>query len=391
MTNWRSTVVPIASCLLLAASATFADDYEAGAAAFRAGNFELAAVEFQKFVEERPDEPKGYHMLGRSLISAGRPGDAVVPLRKAIELNPNDVPSRVYLGRALDESDKPAECIATLNRLDIGSLPKQAQIQVYQRRGRSHAKLGNTGSAAVDFGRVADLKPGDAKARFDYGKKLQDDAQLDAAIASFERATSMDGSKRKWKEVLVNALKIKGRGAEGEAKTAAYRRAEDVARSLVGSDPSYENLLLLAEVQLGGKNYESAVSTLQQAISKGAGDWHAHYYLGQAYGSLGRFNDAEAPLARALELASGGDARAIRAYLAFVLEKQKKFGEAIEAYGRAGDPESAARVRENQQIAADNKEADEHNATIEEIRERLDDIQEELDEITGGTKEPPRR
>lgn len=380
----------IACCLLLAANAALAD-YEAGTAAFRSGSFELAAAEFQKFVEERPDEPQGYHMLGRALISAGRPGDAVGPLRKAVELNPDDVPSRVYLGRALDESDKPAECIAALNRLDIGSLPKQAQIQVYQRRGRSHAKLGNTGSAAVDLGRVADLKPGDARARFDYGKKLQDDAQLDAAIAAFERATSMDGSMTEWKEALVNALKIKGRGAEGEAKTAVYRRAEAVARSLVGSDSSYDSLLLLAEVQLGGKNYESAVSTLQQAISKGAGDWHAHYYLGQAYGSLGRFNDAGAPLASALKSASGGDAKAIWAYLAFVLEKQKRFGEAIEAYGKAGDPESAARVRENEKIAADNKEADEHNATIEEIRERLDEIQVELDEITGGTKEPPRR
>lgn len=388
----RSVRAVTASCLLLAASTTFAD-YEAGATAFRSGNFELAAAEFQKFVEERPDEPQGYHMLGRALISAGRPGEAVGPLRKALELNPDDVPSRVYLGRAFDESDKPAECIAALNRLDIGSLPKQARIQVYQRRGRSHAKLGNTGSAAVDLGRVADLKPGDARARFDYGRKLQDDAQLDAAIAAFERATSMDGSKREWKGVLVNALKIKGRGTQGPAKTAVYRRAEDVARSLVGSDSSYENLLLLAEVQLGGKNYESAVSTLQQAISRGAGDWHAHYYLGQAYGSLGRFNDAEAPLndALSLSLASGQAERQVLDYLGFILEKQKKFAEAIRCYERAGNAAGAARVRENQQIAADNKEADEHNATIEEIMERLDEIQGELDEITGGTKEPPRR
>ncbi|MXX62056.1 MAG: tetratricopeptide repeat protein [Holophagales bacterium] len=390
MTNFRFVCALIACCLLLAANAALAD-YEAGTAAFRSGNFELAAAEFQKFVAERPDEPQGYHMLGRALIFAGRPGDAVGPLRKAVELNPDDVPSRVYLGRAFDESNKPAECIAALNRLDIGSLPKQAQIQVYQRRGRSHAKLGNTGSAAVDLGRVADLKPGDARARFDYGKKLQDDAQLDAAIAAFERATSMDGSMTEWKEALVNALKIKGRGAEGEAKTAVYRRAEAVARSLVGSDSSYENLLLLAEVQLGGKNYESAVSTLQQAISKRAGDWHAHYYLGQAYGSLGRFNDAEAPLNDALTLASGQAERQVFDYLGFVLEKQKKFGEAIRCYERAGNAAGAARVRENQQIAADNKEADEHNATVDEIKKRLGELQEELDEITGGTKEPPRR
>ncbi len=213
----------------------------------------------------------------------------------------------------------------------------------------------------------------------------------DAGAAAFERATSMDGSRREWKEVLVNALKIKGRRTEGEPKTAVYRGAEEVARSLVGSDSSYDNLLLLAEVQLGGKNYESAVSTLQQAISKRAGDWHAHLYLGQAYGSLERYGDAEVPLTRALELASDEDSKQIWAYLAFVFEKQKKFTEAIEAYGRAADPDGAARARENEEIAADNKEADEHNATIEVIRTRMDEIQGELDELTGGTKEPPRR
>ena len=390
MTHRRSTLVLIAFCLLLAASATFAD-YDAGAAAFRDGNFELAAAEFQKFVEERPDEPQGYHMLGRSLIFAGRPGDAVAPLRKAIELNPNDVPSRVFLGRAFDENEKPDECIATLNRLDIGSLPKQAQIQVYQRRGRSHAKLGNTGSAAVDFGRVADLKPGDAEARFDYGKKLQDDAQLDAAIAAFERATSMDGSRREWKEVLVNALKIKGRRTEGEAKAAVYRRAEDVARSLVGSDSSYDNLLLLAEVQLGGKNYESAVSTLQQAISKRNDDWHAHLYLGQAYGSLERYNEAEAPLNDALGLASGDGERQVLAYLGFVLEKQKKFEASISAYERAGSAGGVARVRENQQIAQENREADEFNANVEELKRQREELIKQLGEVPGAANEPPRR
>jgi len=389
MTFRRSVVSLAVACALLITSGAFAG-YEEGVAAFRAGNYEQAVAEFQQFVEDRPDQQAGYVMLGRSLISARRAGEAVGPLQKALELSPGDIPSTVYLGQAFYQGGKPRESISTLSKLNIGGLPANAQIQVYQMRGASYARLGNTGSAAADLGRVADLKPNDAAARFEYGQMLQNDAQLDPAISAYERAVSMDGSQNEWKRTLVTALKLKGRRTQGSAKAGVYKKAEDLARGLVGSSPSYDNLLLLGEVQLGGKNYDSAASTFQQAISKNGRDWYSHFYLGQAYGSLERWSDAEVPLNTALGLASGDDERQIHDYLGFVFEKQRKFSQSIASYQRAGNSAGAARVRENEQIAQDNRAADQFNENIEELKRQQEELRRQLEEVPGATSDPPR-
>ena len=393
MTNRRSLLALATACALLGASSASAG-WEEGVAAFRAGNYAQAIAEFQQFVEERTEEEalqKGYQMLAQSLLRGGKAKEAIAAFQKHLELKPGDVGSQVFLGQAYYKSGMPRETVAALNRLNVGSLPAGHQIQVYQMRSASYARLGNTRAAATDLGKVADLKSDDAKTRFEYGRMLHNDAQLDAAIRAYERAISMDGGNAEWKTTLVNALKIKGRSTQGSAKAGIYGKAENVARSLVASSASYDNLLLLGEVQLGGKNYGSAASTFQQAISKKANDWHAHFYLGQASGSLERYNDAEAPLNTALSLASGDAERQILDYLGFVLSKQNKYDAAISAYERAGNSAGAARVRENKQIAQENLEADEHNRNIEELQRTREELRRQLEELPGAANEPPPR
>lgn len=364
-------------------------------AAFKAGNYAQAIAEFQQFVEERTEEEalqKGYQMLAMSLLRGGKAKESIAAFQKHLELKPGDVGSQVYLGQAYYRSGMPRECIATLDRLNIGSLPASHQVQLYQMRSAAHAQLGNTRAAAADQGKVADLKPDDAKTRFEYGRMLHNDAQLDAAIRAYERAISMDGSNAEWKTTLVNALKIKGRRTQGSAKAGVYGKAESVARSLVGSNASFDHLLLLGEVQMGGKNYDAAASTFQQAISKRASDWHPHFYLGQSYGSVERYNDAEAPLNTALTLAPGdAEKKQIQDYLGFVLSKQNKYDLAIAAYERAGNSAGAARVRENQQIEQENRAADEHNRNIEELQRQREELRRQLEELPGAANEPPPR
>ena len=392
MTNRRS-VFALATALALLGASVASAGWDEGVAAFTAGNYAQAIAEFQQFVEERTEDEalqKGYQMLAQSLLRGGKARESVAAFQKHLELKPGDVGSQVGLGQAYYKSGMPRECVATLNRLNIGSLPKPHQVLVYQMRSASHARLGNTGDAAADLGRVANLKPSDAKTRFEYGRLLHSDAQLDAAIRAYERAISMDGGKAEWKETLVNALKIKGRRTQGSAKTGIYARAEDVARSLVASTPSYDNLLLQGEVQLGGKNYDSAASTFQQAVSKRGNDWHAHFYLGQAYSSLERYSDAEAPLNTALSLASGDDEKLVWKQLGFVFEKQKKYALSIEAYEKGNDPAGVTRVRENQRIEEENKDADAYNKNIEELERQRELLRDQLEALPGAANDPPR-
>ncbi len=393
MTNSRS-VFALATALLVLGASSASAGWDEGVAAFKAGNYAQAIAEFQQFVEERTDEEAlvvGYQMLAQSLLRGGKAKEAIAAFQKHLELKPGDTGSQIGLGQAYYQAGMPRECVAALNRLNVGSLPEPYQIQVYQMRSASQATLGNTRGAAADFGRVADLK-GDAKSRFEYGRLLQSDAQLDGAIRAYERATSMDGSQAEWKKTLVNALKIKGRTTQGSAKAGIYAKAEDVARSLVASSPSYDNLLLLGEVQLGGKSYEPAASTFRQAISKKANDWHPHFYLGQSFGSLERYSDAEGPLNTALPLAPDATARKqIQDYLGFVLSKQNKYDLAIAAYEEAGNSAGVGRVRENKRIAQENEEADEFNKNIEELERQREELRKQLEELPGAANEPPPR
>ena len=398
MTNHRPanrlSTCALATALLVLVASVASAGWDEGVAAFRAGNYAQAIAEFQQFVEERSDEEAlvvGYEMLAQSLLRGGKAKEAVEAFQKHLELKPGAVGSQIGLGQAYYQAGMPRECVATLNRLNVGSLPEPHQILVYQMRSASQATLGNTRGAAADLGKVADLK-GDAKSRFEYGRMLQNDAQLDAALGAYERAVSMDGNQAEWKQALVNALKIKGRSTQGSAKVGIYAKAENFARSLVAGSASYDNLLLLGEVQLGAKNYDAVVSTVQQAISKKANDWHAHYYLGQGLGSLERYNEAEGPLNTALPLAPGETERKqIQDYLGFVLSKQNKYDLAISAYESAGNSAGAERVRENKRIQQENEEADEFNKNIEELERQREELRKQLEELPGAANEPPPR
>ncbi len=326
MTSHRSVLALATACALLGASASSAG-WEAGVVAFQAGNYAQAIAEFQQFVEERTDEEalqKGYRMLAQSLLRGGKAKEAVAAFQKHLELKPGDVGSQVGLGQAYYTSGQDRECVATLNELNIGSLPKPHQILVYQMRSASLVRLGSIGSAAAALGRVAELKPTDAKARFDYGALLHGDGQLDAAVAAYEQAISMDGGSR-----------------------------------------SYDNLLLLGTAQLGARRYQAATSTLRQAIKLEGNEWLPHFHIGQALSSRDRFKRAEKPLKTALGLAAGADAKLVWKQLGYVFWRQGKYAAAVAAYENAGDFETARQVRKSERTAVEAVE--EYESAIEEL------------------------
>jgi tetratricopeptide (TPR) repeat protein len=324
-------------------------DWQAGVDAYKASDFEQAVAEFRRFVDERPDQHAGHLMLGRSLFAAGRSDEAIEPFERALELRPDDATARLYLGLAFHESSKWRDCVAALNELDTEALPPTFQGRAYQLRSACHARLGGTRSAASDLGRVADLKPTDAKARFDYGQWLHHDGQIHAAIAAYERAISMAGSNPEWERTLADALVHAARTTEGHwARTGYYAKAEEVARGLVRASPNYDHLLLLGEAQLGGERYRPAASNLRRAIARDPADWRAYVALGQTFSHRGRHKRAEVSLRTALPLADGEDRNLVWNWLGLVLYRQGRYAEAAEAYHSAGNAEAAQEVREIQ-------------------------------------------
>ena len=76
MKNRLTTTLTLA--VLLVASATVLEaGWEEGVVAFKGGNYQQAAKEFQGFVDERPDVFQGHYMLGQSLAKLGRNQEAL--------------------------------------------------------------------------------------------------------------------------------------------------------------------------------------------------------------------------------------------------------------------------------------------------------------------------
>lgn len=381
----RAPAVLALSILLVAMATVVEAGWEEGVAAFKSGNFQQAAKEFQAFVDERPDVFQGHYMLGQSQAKLGRNQEALTHLRKALELEPGNVGVQLALGKVYLEVGRYSDAAALLGKIDVSSLPKSQQPALHQMLALALEKSGDSGRALQQLAQAARSNPSDATIQFQYGSAALRDGDTATAVAALGKAAQLDPNDPNKLNAYAQALVRQGRSSTGQTKTRAYQQASSTAQKLVAADPSYDNLMLLSGAQLGAKQYDGALSTLQQASRKNPNDWLPLFYQGQAFTQKDQFRSAESILKQALDKASPGkDQVTIWKQLGFVYEKQKSYAAAIGAYQKAGDSAAVARVEENQQTAQYNLEVEEEAQRIRALEEEQAKIKEELEQLPGG-------
>jgi tetratricopeptide (TPR) repeat protein len=388
----RNVVKILSLALLLAGVVPVAEGgWEEGVAALRAGNLDQAASEFKSVVDAQPEFAGGQYMLGQVLLKQGKKSDALTHARKAYELEPGNISYQFLLGQAYVTNGRYNEAVQVLNKINPSSLAKQQQGLYQQLMVVALDKTGRTDESLKYLRQMAQSNPNDSSIWFSYGTAALNADQLDQGISAVEKAISLDGSDPKKKEVYIQAMVRKARITRDSAqKKAIYAKAVPVARSLVSSSANHGNLLLLAEVQLGAAQFQDAVRTLQQAVSKNSNDFYTHFYTAQAQTSLKNWSAAETAARQALQVASQErDKNRAWSQIGFINEKMKKYDDAILAYQKAGDQVGLQRVEENQRIANENKAIEEHNQEIEELRRQEEELEKQLKELEGG--KPPRR
>lgn len=388
MKNTAITILTLA--VLLVATATVAQaGWEEGVAAFKGGNFQQAAKEFQAFVDERPDVFQGHYMLGQSLAQLNRNQEALTHLRKALDLEPGDVGVQLALGKVYLEVGRYADAGALLGKIETSALPAQQQSAVHQMLALALEKSGDSDRALAQLERATRSKPDDANVQYQYGAAALKAGDTRAAVSALGRAVQLDPNDPDKQRIYAQALIKQGRTSTGQGKTQAYQKAAAAASKLVSADASYDNLMLLAGAQLGAKQYDAALSTLQQAARKNSTDWLPLYYQGQAFTQKEQYRSAESILKQALDKASPGkDQVTIWKQMGFVYEKQKSYDAAIGAYQKAGDSAAVARVEENQKTAEYNKQVEDEARRIRELEEEQAKIKEQLEQLPGGP--PPQ-
>ncbi len=372
---------------LVASGVTFADeDWDAGVAAYKAKKYSEAAAAFGRYVDKVPDAYQGHMMLGQMLIKAKDYGKAASHLQTANELKANDPSIQLPLGQALLMGGKARDACAILSNVNEGALPKANQTVLYQLRATANCG----GGSLADLQKIAESK-NDGNSWAAYGVAALNDNKVDTAISALNKAVQLDGNNAKIRKSQISALVRKARTSKGGTKDSTYASAVQSASKLVQLDGSYNNHLLLGEVQLGAKQYNAAVGSLKAAASKNASDWLPNFYLGQAYTSLGDFDNAVTPLTKALgQTSKPADQKNINRQLGFVYEKTKDYAQSIQYYQKAGDSAGVARVTENQEIEQFNKEADAHNQNIKELEAAAERLKEEMEALPGQGPPPLR-
>ncbi len=386
----RSSRIPIAlaTVLWLAFTTAGSAGWEEGVAAFKAGQFSRAQSEFEAIVAERPDWPGGHFMLGWTNLKQGNSANAITHLRKAYDLNSSDVNVQLRLGEAYVAAGRFNDAVAFLGKINAASLPRELQGFLAQLRGLAYTKTGQSDSALSEFARAAKAMPNDASVQFQYGTAAYNAGSMSVAIAALARASQLEPNDMTMMTAYAKALNRQGRESQGSAKQSAYVKAAEAARKVVSRDPSFENLMLLGETQLGAKQYDSAVSSFQQALGRNSGDWLPSFYIGQAHTATGKYGSAETALRQAMDkTSSAANQTRIWRQLGFVYEKQQNFDESIRAYRRAGDDASAQRVSENKEISQYNRGVEQEAEQLRKLQEEQERIKKELEGLSGR---PPR-
>lgn len=389
--NVRFKILTFAAVLLLS-SATARAGWEEGISAFQARNYAQAVEEFRGVVEAQPDWPGGHRMLGQSLLKLGRSQEALTHLRKAYDLGPDDVAIQLILGQAYVQTGRYRDAAELLGGINAASLPKDNQAALHQLRSVALDRTGQPSSALQEMGRAVAINPNSASLQYQYGTMLFNNGDTGRAVAALEKAASLDSDDPKKHKAYADALIRYAREQRGDGKESAYRKAVSAASRLVSAEASYDNLMLLGSAQLGADIYGDAVATFQRASQKNPNDWLPHFYIGQAQTVAGNYSQAERALQAAQSRTSASeDTTRIWKQLGLVYEKQKKFNEAITAYGRAGDNAAVARVQENREIAEHNTEVEKEKAEIERLKAEEEELERKLKELEGETEEPPSR
>ncbi len=385
----RTTITALVLTVLVLGTAGPAEaGWQEGVDAFKAGNYSVAAKEFQSVVESSPDYASGHFMLGQALDQLNRKQEALNAFRKAYDLNPNSAQFQFALADAYLAVDRYGDAAELFERIDASSLPQKYQAAFHSKKATAMEKSGRAGEALTSLRAAARANPNDAAAHYRYGTAAFNSGDTATAVDALSRAVQVQGSEANRKAYLKALIRQARESNDRSRKVSIYGKAVEQARALADADSSYDNLLTLGEAQLGAKQYQAAADTFGRAAEKRSSHWLAHFYESQALTSVEEYAAAEESLREALAAdPSADDEKRVYRQIGFVNEKLKNYEEAKVAYNKAGDQASVARVEENQRIAEENRRIEAENRRIEEMRREREKLEQELKELEEG--EPP--
>ncbi|NVD99508.1 tetratricopeptide repeat protein [Massilia sp. BJB1822] len=339
--------------------------------AHRERRFADAEQQYQRILHERPFHPLANHNLGLLLMQQGDVAGALPYLQRALEINPDEGQfwltlveallqanqaeqalefiqtamqrgldnenargllqrAQAALSRPYDTPNAPASALQVLGQLyqegRYAALEQEARslLEIYPKSAIVWSVLGSAlhlqGKDNLTVLRTtASLAPEDAEAHNNLGNALQMAGQLDAAIASYQRALQLQPALGTAHSNLGAALYAARRYGEAEA---SYRRA-------LAIDPTGLAVYLnLGNVLAAAGQMEAALANYEQALELRADDLEIGIKHAETLQTLCRYQEAEVGYRRALERQPHNDGLLNR--LGLVLQAQGQYQAALQ-------------------------------------------------------------
>lgn len=218
---------------------------------------------------------KGIEAAGDSNNIAG-----AVFLEEAVSANPQNAAAYAKLGGIYDNSELNDKAIASYEAaLKINS----GLSEIYVPLGTDYVKSGDIAKAEIYAGKAEAGGQESAETRYLRGLVLFHQNKNDQALASFDRAITLDSD-------FINAYYYRGqvldRLEKDDLAVASYKQA-------VAKDPEFAPAWHdMGVVYYNTGQYQNAVGAYQEAIKYDATDGQAHANLASSYRQLEQYPDA---------------------------------------------------------------------------------------------------
>ncbi|MES2002785.1 MAG: sulfotransferase [Pseudomonadota bacterium] len=322
-------------------------------AAFQRGDLDDARRLAEGIVAADGGSASAHHLLGLIQCRSGRFEDGIKALGRATEIEPANLAFRVMLARALVDSSRGSEALAIAVRPEGKDA---ANPVLWHARAEAADCAKDYAASSEAWLRVGSLNPSDWRAWSNAGNALAGLEQWSEAADAFRHAARLNPGEIPIRRNLVSALSL--------SKQLAEARAE--AEALLAGDPgdTMPRMLLAKILSEMGFQHESLGhydEGVRQALDRAGDD------PGPGLLELGRRPAADAGDAGDYDIA-------ILLSLAYLLERTSRFDElrallaAADRAGidgqefasaaaaialRDGDPATAKRLLDDEQIAGD--------------------------------------
>jgi tetratricopeptide (TPR) repeat protein len=363
--------------VFLAAEALWAADWNAAVNAYKKGDYATALREFQGVVQENPQYAGAYYYVAACQEKLGKVDEALSNYQKANQLEPtNPLFARAYALLLLDRN-RAKEALSVLQLVPTDSLKGDQKALIFSATARAKLALGDTQGALEAAKAATQASPSLGEGWVTLATAYSRAGRDADAFAAYRRAFDLALDPTLGKAAATAGLRA-ARLAKGEEANNLYSQAAAVAAKAYEKKPLADLALLAAEGNLGADRYDEALRWLDRY---GVDNALTTYYRAQYFQGKGDVQRAEKLLREAL--GKGPDAhlrRLIYSSLGFVLDKQKRYKEAEQAYQEAGNSAKVAEMKDKQQKYEQNLKAEEEAKRIEELKKK----QEELIKLRGG-------